>query len=305
MSRTVTVGLDGSPESRAAADWAAREAVLHSAALRVVYAGEQQPSSYVPFGGEDVAPPGTDRAAHLLHDAETVLAHRHPGLRVTAERLPGRPAGALLDAARNADVLVLGSRGLGRAAGYLLGSLATTVVSRTERPVVLVRAGAEAADEHQPDAAGIASENTPYRDVVVGLELYDQTHDDVLWFAFEAAARRAAVLKVVHGWRLPPYGTAWSGTPDQAQQDELEARGQQTLEALLEPWRAKYPGVEVVKEAVVGQAGAHLVDASRGASLVVMGRRSRGTALVGTLIGPVTHEVLRNAAAPVVVVPHD
>jgi nucleotide-binding universal stress UspA family protein len=304
MSRTVTVGLDGSPESRAAADWAAREAVLHAAALRVVYAGEQQPSNYVPFGGENVPPPGTDRAAHLLHDAQAVLGHRHPGLDVLAERLPGRPAAALLEAARDTEVLVLGSRGLGRAAGYLLGSIATTVISKAERPVVLVRAGGGVADEHQPDASGIASEATPFRDVVVGLELHDQTHDDVLRFAFEAASRRAAGLKVVHGWRLPPYGTAWAGAPDEAQQDELEARGQQTLESLLEPWRAKYPGVEVTKEAVVGQAGAHLADASRGASLVVVGRRSRGTAVVGALIGPVTHEVLRNAAAPVVVVPH-
>ena len=305
MSRTVTVGLDGSPESRAAADWAAREAVLYAAALRVVYAGEQQPSNYVPFGGEDVPPPGTDRAAHLLRDAENALAHRHPGLRVTAERLPGRPAVALLEAARDAEILVLGSRGLGRAAGYLLGSLATTVVSKAERPVVLVRAGVGPADERRPDVAGIASEATPYQDVVVGLELHDQTHDDVLQFAFEAAARRAAGLKVVHGWRLPPYGTAWAGAPDEVRQDELEARGRQTLDGLLEPWRAKYPGVRVTEEAVVGQAGAHLVDASRDASLVVVGRRSRGSALVGALIGPVTHEVLRNAVAPVVVVPHD
>ena len=305
MSRTVTVGLDGSPESRAAADWAAREAVLYAAALRVVYAGEQQPSNYVPFGGEDVPPPGTDRAAHLLRDAENALAHRHPGLRVTAERLPGRPAVALLEAARDAEILVLGSRGLGRAAGYLLGSLATTVVSKAERPVVLVRAGVGPADERRPDVAGTVSEATPYQDVVVGLELHDQTHDDVLRFAFEAAAHRAAGLKVVHGRRLPPYGTVWAGTPDEARQGEPAALGQQALDGLLEPWRAKYPGIEVTEEAVVGQAGAHLVDASRNASLVVVGRRSRATAVVGAQIGPVTHEVLRNAAAPVAVVPHD
>lgn len=51
MSRTVTVGLDGSPESLAAADWAAREALLRAAPLRLVHAGEQQPHAHVPFAG--------------------------------------------------------------------------------------------------------------------------------------------------------------------------------------------------------------------------------------------------------------
>ncbi|SDN49062.1 Universal stress protein family protein [Streptomyces sp. cf386] len=72
----------------------------------------------------------------------------------------------------------------------------------------------------------------------------------------------------------------------------------------LRPWRAKIPGVEVTEEAVIGRPGAHLADASRDVSLVVLGCRRRH-ASVRPHIGPVTHEVLQRAIAPVAVVPHD
>jgi len=67
---------------------------------------------------------------------------------------------------------------------------------------------------------------------------------------------------------------------------------------VLAPWRARFPGVEVSCEQVIGQAGAHLVDVSGSASLVVVGRRGEGA------LGPAAHTVLRHAAAPVAIVPH-
>jgi nucleotide-binding universal stress UspA family protein len=291
MSRTLTVGLDGSPESLAAAEWAAREALLWPAALRAVYAGDQQPSAYRPFAGEAVPSPGEDRAGRMLREVRAALTHRHPGLDLTTARLDGRPAAALLEAARDADLLVLGSRGLGRAAGHLLGSVASAVLDRAERPVVLVRADDGTSDE-QPaqDHAGAVD-----GDVVLGLELHDHADDALLAFAFEAAARRAAALRIVHGWRLPAYPDVLSAGTDE----------REVLDALLRPWREKYPTVGVTGEAVVGGAGPHLVDASRNAALVVVGRRNRRTSTVGSPIGPVTQEVVRHAVAPVAVVPHD
>ncbi|WP_155056068.1 universal stress protein [Streptomyces blattellae] len=296
MSRTVTVGLDGSPESLAAADWAAREALLRAVPLRVVHAGEQPPHAYEPFAADAVPLPGEDRCARMLHEAEASLAYRHPGLQVTAGKLAGQPAAALAAAARSAEVLVLGSRGAGWAAGHLFGSVALAVVARAEGPVVLVRPGADVAGEHRPDAGGIASVVTPYRDVVLGLQLQDQVGDEVLGFAFDAASRRGAGLRVVYGWSAG--SSLWAG-----EADEPAVQVQRTLEETMRPWREKFPGVEVTEEAAVGRAGAHLAEASRDASLVVLGRRRRHTA-VGPHTGPVTHEVLHRAAAPVVVVPH-
>ncbi|WP_326584490.1 universal stress protein [Streptomyces sp. NBC_00481] len=302
MPHTITVGLDGSPESLAAADWAAREALLREVPLRLVHAGELPLHAYIPFAGEAVPPPGADRSAHLLREVGTALRHRHPELRVTADRIAGQPAAALTAAAEEAGLLVIGSRGIGRVAGFIVGSVALAVLARAERPVVLVRTGGRAEDEHLPDATGTPSSALPRREVVLGLDLVDPD-DAVMEFAFDAARRRAAVLRVVHGWSVPPsYGDEDAlDTGLDAGPAVRERRGPADV---LEQWKDKFPDVEVRTQSVVGGAGAHLVDASREAALVVVGRRIR-RAPVGSHIGPVTHEVLHHASAPVAVIPHD
>ena len=52
----------------------------------------------------------------------------------------------------------------------MVGSVGMAVVAHAERPVVLVRAGEQAADEHEMDPAGIPSAATPFRPVVLGLD---------------------------------------------------------------------------------------------------------------------------------------
>lgn len=297
MSRTVTVGFDGSAESLAAADWAAREAHLRAVPLRVVHVGEQQPHDYAPFATEAVALPGEDRSARMLHDIEAALAYRHPGLEITVEQLAGQPPAVLSTAVRESELLVLGSRGLGRASGRLFGSVGLAVVGRAEGPVVLVRAGAGGADEYRADARGIASEATPHRDVVLGLRLPGHSAEAVLGFAFDTAARHATGLRVVHGWNAMPSSRA------AGEGDGPTVAPEGFLTEMLHPWREKFPGVEVTEEAVIGRPGTHLVDASRNASLVVLGCRRRSVS-VGPHIGPVSHEVLQRALAPVAVVPH-
>ena len=261
MSPAVAVGLDGSPESLAAADWAAREALLRGTELRIVHAADQPPHEHVPLG----------HRGHMLLQAQADLTDRHTDLTVAVQQIPGPPAAALSSAADEAGLLVLGTRGPGRAAGLLLGSVARAVVARARQPVVLVRA-----------CDGATDSGTMRPDVVVGLDPR-APHDTVLQVAFDAASRRAAALRVVHG-RNDPADPA--------------------LAAALRAWRERFPDVEVSEQPVIGTAGSHLTDASRDASLVVVGRRSR-PASVGPHIGPVTHAVLRHALAPVVVVPHD
>ncbi|MEU1479406.1 universal stress protein [Streptomyces sp. NPDC005760] len=296
---TITVGLDGSPESLAAADWAAREAQEREAPLRLLHGGEQMRYLYAPLAGVP-APDAIDAqrewAAYTLRETESRLAERHPGLRITTQQTQEQAVPALLAAAQNSDLLVLGSRGLGELAGFLVGSVALAVVARCPRPVVLVRAGETPADGDRPEAV------TSYRDVVLGLDL-ENPADAVIGFAFEAAQRRAADLRVVHGWSLPAaYG--YGAAMDAGLNDELAEQVRLTLTDVLRPWKDKFPGVEVRAQAVVGGAGRHLVHASRDASLVVVGRKHRRTP-VGSHIGPVTHAALQHASAPVVVVPHD
>ncbi|WP_151478308.1 universal stress protein [Streptomyces albicerus] len=301
MSRTVTVGLDGSPESRAAAEWAAREAKLCGLPLKLVNVWEAVPDpiAQAPLLGAETQQHWTER---IPREAADGIRLRHPGLDVTVEQLNGRPSEVLLDAAKDTELLVLGSRGLSGIGGFMVGSVGLAVVAHTERPVVLVRAGEQAADEHTMDPAGIPSAAAPYRPVVLGLDV-ESPDDSVIEFAFEAAARRATALRVVHSWNLPPY-FAYGLPADPGLNAELAKQDATALTEALRPWRQKYPAVEVVERSRSGRAADHLVDAAREASLVVVGRRIRRSPF-GAHVGPITHAVLHHAIAPVAVVPHD
>ena len=164
-----------------------------------------------------------------------------------------------------------------------------------------MRSGLRPEDEHRRGA--FRSGATPFRDVVLGLNS-GAPCDTVLEFAFNAASRRAAGLRVVHGRHpeLPYYDNG--GHLNAELHDELVGEAHRVVSEALEPWRDKYAGVEVTEQAVIGKAGSHLVGASRDASLVVVGRRPRRTP-AGAAIGPVVDAVLRHATAPVAVVPHD
>ncbi|CAL9649590.1 universal stress protein [Streptomyces sp. enrichment culture] len=293
MSRSVTVGLDGSRESLAAAEWAACEAELRELPLRLVNVWTPTPErvAQAPLLGPDTLRHWSER---IPRDAAGALRRRHPRLEVSIEQLVGRPSETLAAASKECELLVLGSRGLSGIGGFLVGSVAQAVVARTEVPVVLVRAGQKA------DEPGTAAAKD--RPVVLGLDA-DSPHDAVIGFAFETASRRSTALRVVHGWSLPlyyPYGLA--NDPDMTA--ELRRQDADAVAAVIDPWKEKFPQVEVTEESRGGSAAIHLVDASRDASLVVVGRRIRRNPF-GIHIGSVTHAVLHHATAPVAVVAHD
>ncbi|WP_033309929.1 universal stress protein [Streptomyces iakyrus] len=301
MSRTITVGLDGSPESRAAAEWAAREAKLRGLTLKLLHVWEPvpEPMAQAPLLGTETHQHWSEK---IPRDTAEGLRLRHPDVEVTAEDLSGRPSEVLGEAAKNTELLVLGSRGLSGIGGFLVGSVGLVVVAHAECPVILVRAGEQAADEHEMDPSGIPSAATSYRPVVLGLDT-DHPDPSVIEFAFEAAARRATVLRVLHGWERPSY-YSYGGAAELWQYDEL-AQGQAiALTEALRLWREKYPAVEVAEVSRLAHAADQLIQASREASLVVVGRRIRRNPF-GLHIGPVTHAVLHHAAAPVAVVAHE
>lgn len=301
MSRNITVGLDGSPASRAAAEWAAREAKLRGLPLRLVHAWQPAPG---PMAQAPLPGAGTQQhwSGRIPRETAQGLRLRHPGVHVDMEQIPGRPTDALVEASHHTELLVLGSRGLSGIGGFLVGSVGTYVIAHTDTPVVLVRAGEQAVDEHEADPAGIPSAATAYRPVVLGLDI-GHPNDAVISFAFEEAARRDTALRVVHGWNLPPH-LAYSLPADLELSVEPGRQEAAATAEVLCPWRQKYPDVEVVAVSLCGSPANHIIDASREASLVVVGRRIRRSP-IGARIGPVTHAVLHHAVAPVAVVAHD
>ncbi|RSS79718.1 universal stress protein [Streptomyces sp. WAC06614] len=289
MNAHLTVGVDGSPESRAAARWAAQEAVLRQVPLRLVHAVDRPLEPvFATVRHQDM-----DRwADQVLTDATRELHRRHPQLEITTRCLAARPAAALAAEATDAALLILGSRGLGGLVGFVVGSVAMSTLVATGTPIVLVRV----ADD--PDGPGPGTGS----DVIVGVDIHTSC-DRVLTFAFEEADRRHCALRAVHGWKLPP---AYAYVPffDPDDERDVDRSVTRMLEDMLLPWRHKFPDVEVGHSVFRGSAGDHLVRASQGAGLVVVGRHLRRSPL-GAHLGPVTHAVLHHAAAPVAVVAHE
>lgn len=292
----ITAGVDGSAESRAAADWAAGEAMRRGLPLRLLLASGRHPGAHA--YGPHPADPELLRhwAQRIPREAAAAVRGSHPGLTVVAEQLAGAPVETLLEAAADSELLVLGSRALGTFAGYLLGSVSLAVTARADRPVVLVRSGQEPADS--PASAA------PDGDVVLALDLA-RPDDRVIAFAFDAAARRAAGLRVVHSRNRPSaYGEGVAHSLDVDLDGELAAQEADEFARVLRPWQEKFPAVPVTGEAVIGPPARHVIEAAAGAPLLVIGRRTPSPKL-GARLGPVAHAVLHHSPAPVAVVPHD
>lgn len=175
MKKAVVVGVDGSPESLAAAGWAAREAVLRDLPLRIVHAWLWQPLDIPLVQNRDAE---AQAARAVLREAEEQVSARYPELPVSSRVLPETAVVALLAEAERSALLCLGTRGHGALLGFLLGSYGQQVIAGANGPVVSVRAYD---GEYPVRESG---------EVVVGQQGSPEESADVLGFAFEAASVR-------------------------------------------------------------------------------------------------------------------
>ncbi|MFJ8436306.1 universal stress protein [Kitasatospora sp. NPDC094019] len=289
MTPAVLAGVDGSPESTVAAHWAAGEALRRGAPLRLLHAWPWLTDGRASFADPEDLPLTAQRM--LAAVAEEVGA-RHPGLTVQTDVVLDAAVDGLVAATEDpadADLLVLGSRGLGGFKGLLVGSVSMAVAGRAAVPVVVVRQPAPEAD------AGAVPE------VVVGVDA-GAPSDTVLDFAFRAAELRGARVRAVHGWDLPAAFAVVGFLPSGTETARLQAAEEKALAAALAEHRARHPHIEVVEQVRLGAART-LVEDSAAAVLLVVGRRRRPHDLAPRL-GRTTHAVLHHAHPPVAVVPH-
>ncbi|MGW5396201.1 universal stress protein [Streptomyces sp. NPDC003952] len=302
----VIAAVDGSEHSLKALEWARAAAVRHGTGLLVAHVLPDSVQLYAarrsslhdrgePEETED--PVSVRIRAHLAEGGPLPSEVRY-------ESLEGSVPEALRDIGEGARMLVMGSRGRGGFAALLLGSNSRAVATSAGCPVVVVAHEARGAD-----AAGHPSAGR----VVVGLHAAE-TPDNVLDFAFAEAAARATTLQVVSAYSIPPSPTmvidspfavipseALVGEDENAVPAEREMLRSQTER--LAPFRARYPGVPVEQAAVPGDAAGRLVDTSKSAALVVVGRHHPRRHIRSLMIGSVANAVLQHAHGPVAIVP--
>ncbi|KUL24779.1 universal stress protein [Streptomyces regalis] len=280
---TVLVGLDDTPHSWLAADWAAAEAQLRGGMLRVVHAVHGITEAELELVSQDADQLVLDAAAGVLDDARARLVSAHPGLRVETALARDHPAEALLTAAENADMIVVGTRGRGGFAGLLLGSVSLKVAAHATCPVVVVRGHTErkAAD------GGI----------VVGVR--DEGDEASVRFALAEADLLESPVRLIHSWT--PLMHAGLMVPQVSELEQERQVHERVLNHAARPV-AEYPHVHADTELVVGSPAAVLVEASAGAGLLVLPRHPPA-GRVGLRLGTVVHAVLHHASCPVAVVP--
>lgn len=137
------VGVDGSAGARAALEFAAREAALREARLRIVCAWEIPPAVYAggfaPTLDQPTLDGFRDGAETIVNEAVAAAKELQPRIECEGKAVQGQPAEVLLEEARDADLIVVSNRGHGGFASLLLGSVSHQVVQHAPCPVTVVR----------------------------------------------------------------------------------------------------------------------------------------------------------------------
>jgi nucleotide-binding universal stress UspA family protein len=281
----LVVGFDGSAASVAALEWASEEATVRKASIRVL-------SSYAMPPVMDYYGIGTSRAdeaelTKLERSCEAALraavaesSRRHPSVGFVYHVVAEHAGRRLVDESNRADLVIVGSNGLGATKSFLLGSVTGFVLHESSCPVVTVP----------------AQLRRKCGTIIVGIDGSDHSTTALHWAADEAD-RHSARLVVVHAWEYP-----YRISTDRADgADALVA-----ADAGIELDRAVSTlGRELAQpmthRLVPGGAVEVLLDQAGSADLLVVGSRGRG-GFRSMLLGSVAQGVAAHASCPVVVV---
>jgi nucleotide-binding universal stress UspA family protein len=270
----IVVGIDGSPSSELALRWAAGQAGLTGQELHAVIAWDF-PVPYDPPLPEDVNM-GREAAGSLEKTITTILgdADAH---RVVQRVTQGHPAKVLIDAVRDADLLVVGARGHGAFIGMLLGSVSQHVIAHAPCPVVVVH-------EHRITTGRI----------VVGVDGSPESELALRWAA-QQARLTGRELHAVIAWRVPVTYSVTVGP-----EHDWAADSQHALDAAVARALGEQDAAGVVHDVVEDYPAGALLRAAEDADLLVVGCRGRG-GFTGMLLGSVSRHVAVHAPCPVVV----
>ena len=282
----VIVGVDGSPESDAAVGWAARDAAVRGLPLTLVHVASPADATWsqapiLEESPEEQQAEGRSLLAHASTIARDAIADTAQ-ITINGELLSSSATIlTLVEQSKDAELIVVGSRGRGALSRSILGSVSSGLIRHAHCPVALIRE-----DKTQMP--------NPARDpILVGID--GATSELATAIAFEEASLRHADLVALHAWNdvdmnaIPGYD--WSPTT---------AKEGQVLAEAVAGWQERYPDVSVHNRVVSDRAARAIVDASESAQLVVVGTHGSG-ALAGMLLGSVSNAVVQAVRTPVIV----
>ncbi|KAA9111416.1 universal stress protein [Microbacterium rhizomatis] len=268
---TIVVGVDGSKPSMVAVDWVAERVAGTTRRVDLVRVDSPLVVAEVI---EDIA----------FAEAEARLRDIAPNTEVESTIVPGRMPEALLRAARDADLLVIGEHRRRPVRAAIHGWLPLRVAAQSEKPVVVV-----------PDD-WTAADGT----IVVGVD-DDDSSDAAIAFAAREADTADAELHLVHAWQMPTPEMSGS-VAILASPIEEQARHRVILEDACTSVARTHPRLRIVRTLVRDSPAAAIAGTARDASLVVVGTHHRGV-LAGGFFGSVGQSLLVDSATPVCVVP--
>lgn len=278
----IVAGVADSPSSRAAVEWAAREAELRGVLLVLLHA------STLPIGAWPIAPVPVGYlewqmkvGRELLDDTSRLVEQTTGGaVSVTTDLVVATPTAGLVEASRTAGMVVVGSRGKGALSRLVLGSVSAGLLHRAQCPVVVVH--------------GEGPTPVPDAPVLLGFD-GSPSSQSAIALAFDEASRRRVGLVAMHAWWSPGAfempGFDW---------ETLRPEVNRQIREMLTAWQQRFPDVPVERIVVADQPAARIVEHSDSCQLIVVGSHGHG-AVGSTLLGSVSNAVVHAATVPVIV----
>lgn len=273
----VVVGVDGSEVANEALAFAADEAVRRGSRLVVAHAcrsAHARPAGSQVQSFEEI----------LRQEVVTALASTNPGLGYQIVQRATDPADLLIELAREADLLVVGTHRAGRLRGFVLGSVSQRVAAQATCTVMTL-SGTPA----YPDGP-----------IVLGASA-SPGGTAALHFACHEARLHGRPMRVVRSITTEDQAVRPGDFEVGSGTEALHAAARAELEAILDEAREAYPDITIYGEVWVADPFTALLDAADEASLIVIGsRRAHNSALPH--LGPVAAWLLHQATCPLAIV---